>query len=397
MHTPLLNPLASLLLVALGSFTLPAQAAETYQFKRLVQTLIVTASPETPATNEQTPPPAPLTYTAAVSAAQLVFDPQALGGAQTKSVLFLNTGTGMLTLSQPTVSGAAFASTTRCGSTLAPGADCQTDVTFSAKEMGEAAGSLVFASNAQASPLTVPLSGTGLLAQGALTANTSTDFGSVMVGANVTRVFTFANAGNTAVSNVQASVTGNGLSITANTCGNAATPGSLPANSSCSLTVQYAPTSGTALVGAKLTVTSSAVNSPESMTLSGSGLQALASLQTNTSTDFGIVTVGNTGTLSFTLTNTGNTAATGVYGQVSTAGLSVDSGCGTSASPITLAVNASCTMTVTYQPTLEGSLSSAALRVYGSFPHFALVARTDRSLRRSLRPLLEQGGVPLDI
>lgn len=70
----------------------------------------------------------------------------------------------------------------------------------------------------------------------------------------------------------------------------------------------------------------------------------------------------------FTLRNTGNTTATGVYAQVTGTNVTLTvNSCGTSASPATLAADATCSVTATYAPSSTGTLTSSSLSTYGSF------------------------------
>lgn len=106
----------------------------------------------------------------------------------------------------------------------------------------------------------------------ALAAATDGNFGNVTVGSTATRNFTFTNTGTAAATGTYAQVTGQGLSLSANTCGTQASPVSVGPNTSCGITVSYAPTSATPLSNAVLSVFSSAPNSPAAQTLSGAGV-----------------------------------------------------------------------------------------------------------------------------
>jgi hypothetical protein len=105
-----------------------------------------------------------------------------------------------------------------------------------------------------------------------LTATTSVNFGNVPVGTTATRSFTFTNSGTATVTGTYAQITGQGLTLSANTCGTQATPSSVGASTSCSLTVSYAPASAVALSNALLSVYSSAPNSPATQALAGAGV-----------------------------------------------------------------------------------------------------------------------------
>ncbi len=104
-------------------------------------------------------------------------------------------------------------------------------------------------------------------ASGALTANAGSAFGSLPVSTSDERVFTFT-AGPVALSSVSPQVTGSAdLSISATTC-----TASLAANASCTVTVRYAPSAIAALSNSSVSVSSSAENSPASVSLTGQGV-----------------------------------------------------------------------------------------------------------------------------
>jgi hypothetical protein len=80
-------------------------------------------------------------------------------GAQTVTVS--NPGSTSASISQLAVSG-PFTQTNTCGTALAAGGSCTVSVSFVPTAAGTASGSLTVASNAPSSPLSVPLSGTGV-------------------------------------------------------------------------------------------------------------------------------------------------------------------------------------------------------------------------------------------
>ncbi|WP_194908460.1 discoidin domain-containing protein [Catenulispora rubra] len=95
------------------------------------------------------------------SPSSVSFGNQAVGstsGAQTVTVT--NPGSVAAAVSSVGVTG-PFAQTNNCGSSLAAGASCAVQVTFTPTASGAANGTLSVASNAPSSPLTVALSGTG--------------------------------------------------------------------------------------------------------------------------------------------------------------------------------------------------------------------------------------------
>lgn len=264
--TPKNTSLIPLLAVALG-LTASAAHSQTHELKRAVPTLVVTqpATPDAPVVTPAVPPAAQ----AQVSTSNLTFGNTDVGGSRSSQVLFQNTGTAVLTLSPPSISGAAYSATTSCGTSLASGGSCLVTVVFAPTSAGSFNGSLVLASSAANSPHTVALSGVGTVsvtATGALSGDG--DFGTLYIGQPVTRTFNFTNSGAGSAENVMASVTGTGVSIYGGTCGTVGNPNTVFAGGSCSITLRWNPSSAMSMTG-QLTVTSSADNSPSTAVLSG--------------------------------------------------------------------------------------------------------------------------------
>jgi hypothetical protein len=78
-----------------------------------------------------------------------------------QTVTVSNPGSTSASISQLSVSG-PFSQTSTCGATLGAGASCTVSVTFAPTAAGAASGTLTVASSAPNSPLSVPLSGTGI-------------------------------------------------------------------------------------------------------------------------------------------------------------------------------------------------------------------------------------------
>ncbi|MGA7381005.1 MAG: choice-of-anchor D domain-containing protein [Terriglobales bacterium] len=154
---------------------------------------------------------------------------------------------------------------------------------------------------------------------------------------------------NTGSATASVSISGSGNFAEANTCN-----GSLGAGASCTVNVTFSPTDVGAISGA-VTVTDTASNSPQVISLSGTGATPLTLSPATMA--FGNVAVGTTSaaktatvtnnqatTLNFTFAASGNYAAVG----------SGTSPCGTS-----LAAGKSCTMSVTFAPTANGNINGA--------------------------------------
>jgi hypothetical protein len=116
-----------------------------------------------------------------------------------QSVTLTNTGSTSLTISSISASG-DFAHTTNCGGTLASGASCTIDVTFTPTALGDRTGTLTITDDAPGSPHTLPLPGWGtphLLANPSFErdadANNAPDFWSA--NSNVTQSNTLVRSG----------------------------------------------------------------------------------------------------------------------------------------------------------------------------------------------------------
>ncbi len=284
----------ALLAISTGS----VRAANAPEYRIPAKGLTVTSS--------SAPAPA---YQAQTSTNTLAFGGVVVGQSLSRQVLFSNVGTSTLSLLAPSTSGAGFSTTTTCASTLAAGESCLAEITFTPVSGGSATGQLTFGSNASGAPHVVALTGSGLQAAGALTATTSSDFGSLTLGSSANRAFTFNNTGDAPATGTYATLTGTNLTLSANTCGTQASPVTLAAGASCSMTVTYSPLSVGALSGAELSVTSSAGNSPSALSLTGTATSSSVVLNFN----------GTNGSTSFTDAGTPGISWTSVNGaQLST-------------------------------------------------------------------------------
>ncbi len=176
-----------------------------------------------------------------------------------------NTGTSTLNISSITTSGdfGQIASTKPCGSTLAAGKSCTIDVTFTPTEVGARTGTLTLTDNSPSSPQTVALSGTGTV-QATLTPATHT-FAATKVGStSAAATFTLTNKQAVALTGISISTTGD-FSKSATTC-----TSSLAAKAKCTISVTFTPTATGARTGT-LSVSDSAVGSPQTSSLKGTG------------------------------------------------------------------------------------------------------------------------------
>jgi archaellum component FlaF (FlaF/FlaG flagellin family) len=196
--------------------------------------------------------------------------------AAAKTITLKNTGTGPLSLSGSAITirgtgAGSFTQSNKCGTSLAAGANCVITVTFKPAAAGTQSAAVNLADNAQGSPHSVPLTGTGTAPAVTLTP-TSLAFTSTKVNSSAaTQKITLKNTGNGALmlsgSALGISVAGaNAKSFSqTNNCGI-----SVAAGGSCTITVSFKPTAAGALI-AVLNIADNAGNTPQTVGLSGTG------------------------------------------------------------------------------------------------------------------------------
>jgi len=281
---------------------------------------------------------------ASLSPTSLTFASQAEGSKSTPQNLTLtNTGSATLTISSITISG-QFSQTNTCGSSLASSNSCTISVTFAPTTTGTLMGTVTVTDNASPATQSASLTGTGALAPAVSLSSTSLTFVSQALGTTSSaQSVTLKNSGKGTLT--ISSISASGDFSQTNTCGSSVAP-----SASCALKVSFKPTATGTRTGT-LTLTDNACPSTQTVTLTGTGTGAVVSLSP-TSLTFGSQTVGSSSSpQKVSLKNTGNVILTitgfkisGDFSQTNTCGLSV-------------AVNAACTISVTFKPVLSGTLT----------------------------------------
>ena len=207
--------------------------------------------------------------------------------------------------------------------------------------------------DATGSPQSVPLSGTGT-APGVGLAPSSLSFGNQTVGTSSTpQSITLTNTGTSVLNLASIALTGTDAAQFSKSQTCAAT---LAVNTSCTISVTFSPT----LAGARsaaVTITDDATGSPQSIPLSGTGTAPGVGLAP-TSLSFGNQTVGTSSTpQSITLTNTGTSVLN--LASIALTGTDAAQFSKSQTCAATLAVNTSCTISVTFSPTTAGAKSAA--------------------------------------
>jgi hypothetical protein len=198
------------------------------------------------------------------------FPNTAVGGSATKSVTVKNIGSSSVNLTSFSGSGyftVAPSGSKPCGATLAASATCTVTVTFAPVLTGSFTGSMTLANSSGNNPLVLNL--TGVAVTPATLSPTSINFGNISVGTiSGVQVVTVTN--NTSTALPISSVTASGQFIY--TSGGSIPCGaSVPANSICTLGVEFSPAVSGPVSGA-LTFSFSGNSSPLVVGLSGTGI-----------------------------------------------------------------------------------------------------------------------------
>src|SRR5207249_3088680 len=242
-------------------------------------------------------------------------------------------------------------------STLAANGSCTINVTFTPTATGSRSATLTVTDDASTSPQTAGVSGTGVSLP-ALSPSPVPDFGNQNVGTtSAAQAVTLSNPTATALTITSIGFTGTNPGDFGQTNNCPLSPSTLAANGTCTINVTFTPTA-TGARSATLNVTDNASNSPQTSGVSGTGTSPPS--LSPTSLTFGnqnvgatsaaqAVTLSNPSGAALTITSIGFTGTNpGDFGQTNTCPLS----------PSTLAVNATCTINVTFTPTVTGSRSA---------------------------------------
>ncbi len=278
--------------------------------------------------------------TVTVTPSSLSFGSQAEGTTSaSKPITVKNAGTASTAIT--VAASANYGQTNNCGTTLASGVTCTVNVTFSPTTTGSLPGTVTITDYSSTSPQSVALSGTGTAATVTVTATpTSIPFGNQTVG--TTSAGQAITVKNTGTGNTTISVAASPNFGQTNNCGT-----TLNAGASCTVTATFSPTATGSLSG-NISITDTASNSPQMVSLSGTGLTTMTvapstltfgNQNVGTTSASQPITVKNTGTASTSIT----VAASTNYGQTNN--------CGT-----TLGGGVTCTINVTFSPTTSGSL-----------------------------------------
>lgn len=278
------------------------------------------------------------------------FGNQNVGTTSAAKTITLSNAVGLSAVTGVTISASGdFSQTNNCPASLAVGASCTINVTFTPTATGSRSGtltmdgtnSLIFSHPWHS----VALSGTGVGVPAASLSQSSLTFGSQAVSTTSSaQVVTLSNGGTGALSISGIAATGDFAQT--NNCGS-----SLSAGSSCNINVTFTPTTSGSRTGS-LSVTSNASGSPHSTSLSGTGAAASApavTLSASTLT-FSSQAVGSTSsTQTVTVTNSGSATLT-ISGVTASGDYSI-----TSNTCSSVAASGTCSFGVRFAPTVAGT------------------------------------------
>jgi hypothetical protein len=280
------------------------------------------------------------------------FGNQTVGSSSFPSdVILKNSGNAVMNITSITTS-APFAVTDDCGATLASGARCTISQTFAPTAAGAVSGSVAIITDAQTSPDSIALSGTGVSAgtPDASFSTTELDFGGQVV--NTTSAVQTIDMKNTGTVNLNiTSITPPTAFAYTDNCGNMLAP-----NAECAINATFTPTA-TQLYTGDLVVVTNAEDSPHSIALMGFGsnFDGAQAVLSTTTLDFGeqklrtpsdpqAITVTNEGSEDLTVQSVEKTADT-------TGSYSGEEDCSSGA----VSPGGTCTINITFNPQEKGT------------------------------------------
>jgi hypothetical protein len=257
-----------------------------------------------------------------------------------------------VTVSQASVTGRGFGiKGLAFPMSLAAGESRAFSVTFAPQSAGSVAGSIAVASNAADPVISVPVSAVALPAEtpGVLSSSDSTLSFSVPVGGSATQTETVTNSGGANVTISQANVPSKTFQVTG-----LSLPMTLSPGQSFTFGVLFAPTTGGSASGT-ISILSDASNATLTISLAGTATVNGQLAVSPATLNFGSVMVGQSKSLTGTLTANGSSITVTDAGMISpefkVSGLSL---------PLTLSAGQSASFSVKFTPQASGTAAATA-------------------------------------
>ena len=268
-----------------------------------------------------------------------------------ESITVTNPGTSTLTISSVSITGTNagdFSQANNCSTIAAGSGSCTIQVTFTPSATGSRRASISVMDNASGSPHTVSLTGAGIIAQIAFSP-ASWNFGNQLVGApSAAESITVTNPGTAILAITNISVTGSNTAdfSQTNNCGTVAA-----GSGSCSIQVVFTPAAA-GVRSASLVIGDNVSGSPQSISISGTGVAPQVGLSTATMS-FGNQLMGTgSGAQTLTISNTGTAtlmiAGVAISGTNS-AEFAQTNNCGT------VLAGSNCTVSLNFTPSGAGT------------------------------------------
>jgi hypothetical protein len=278
------------------------------------------------------------TPSATLAPASLDFGLQPVGSTSPSQSFTIQATQGCVAVSGITVTG-DFIQSNNCPAVLGTGASCTAQVTFTPSASGLRTGT--FALNASGATLSAGLTGQGAVPAAGFSP-AAWNFGSQRVQTqSAAQTIVLTSSGNVPLQITGISITG--PFAESNNC-----PATLVSGATCFINVTFLPVArGTA--NGVLTLASNSTSAVNTVALTGTGVAPVAVL--TSSLAFGAQNVKTTSSQTATLTNTGD-AALNISSISATGNFAVTNFC-----PVTLAPATSCSIQVTFTPTVAGAIS----------------------------------------
>jgi Abnormal spindle-like microcephaly-assoc'd, ASPM-SPD-2-Hydin/Beta-propeller repeat len=206
----------------------------------------------------------------------------------------------------PAAANNDYVATSGCGVSIAAGASCTVSVTFKPSVAAAETATLVLTDGDSTSPQNIALSGTGANpAPGVGLAPTSLSFGNQLLNTtSAAQTVTLTNTGAGPLTIISIAASGDFAETSTGTSACPITPATLAAGANCTISVTFTPTAAGARTGT-LTITDNATNSPQTVPLTGTGIDFILTGPT------GVQNVKAGSTLNFNVTMTPANGFTG--------------------------------------------------------------------------------------